>query len=157
MHQAFGTVVWVVCIIAAIVAVITLVLSGRTWAEHGKGGLVMDHDAPEGPPPGSRAAIAERDAEIRAMIEARNARRARRGEELLDVDEEIQRLTAPPPPASARPEDAAGVDTPFVDPELREEVRQLVVARNNRRRRAGKPELDVEAEVARELRKVRDL
>jgi hypothetical protein len=37
------------------------------------------------------------------------------------------------------------------DPGLVEEVRQLVVARNERRARAGQPPLDVEAEVARTL------
>jgi hypothetical protein len=34
---------------------------------------------------------------------------------------------------------------------LREEIRQLVVARNHRRVRAGKPPLDVEAEIEREI------
>ena len=37
------------------------------------------------------------------------------------------------------------------DPALREEVRQLVVARNERRRRQGEEPLDVEAEVDRQL------
>jgi hypothetical protein len=46
---------------------------------------------------------------------------------------------------------------PGVDPGLREEVRQLVVARNHRRVRAGQPALDVDAEVERELRRVTDL
>ena len=38
------------------------------------------------------------------------------------------------------------------DPGLREEVRQLVIARNERRRRQGKEPLDVEAEIERQLR-----
>jgi hypothetical protein len=38
------------------------------------------------------------------------------------------------------------------DPELREEVRQLVIARNERRARRGEEPLDVEAEVDRQLR-----
>jgi hypothetical protein len=38
------------------------------------------------------------------------------------------------------------------DAGLRAEVRQLVVARNERRARQGKPPLDVEAEVERQLR-----
>ena len=41
---------------------------------------------------------------------------------------------------------------PAVDYALRDEVRQLVIARNERRSRAGKPPLDVEAEVERQLR-----
>ena len=35
---------------------------------------------------------------------------------------------------------------------LREEVRQLVIARNERRLRQGKEPLDVEAEIERQLR-----
>ena len=38
------------------------------------------------------------------------------------------------------------------DPALREEVRQLAVARNERRLRQGKEPLDVDAEVERQLR-----
>ena len=41
-----------------------------------------------------------------------------------------------------------------VDPALREEIRQLVVARNERRARAGKPPLDVEEEVERQVREL---
>ena len=43
------------------------------------------------------------------------------------------------------------------DRQLREEVRQLVVARNARRERQGKPPLDVEAEVDRQLRELENL
>jgi hypothetical protein len=39
-----------------------------------------------------------------------------------------------------------------VDDELRDEVRQLVISRNERRVRQGKEPLDVEAEVERQLR-----
>jgi hypothetical protein len=74
------------------------------------------------------------------MLEARNARRARRGEAPLDVDAELARLTAP-----------------HVDPELRQEIRDLVKARNYRRTRAGKPPLDVEAEVEREIARLGEL
>lgn len=42
------------------------------------------------------------------------------------------------------------------EPSLADEVRQLVVARNERRLRAGEPPLDVEAEVARQLRELGD-
>ena len=70
------------------------------------------------------------------MLDARNALRVRRGEEPVDVEQELRRLTA------AKPQ---------IDPELREEIRQLVEARNYRRARAGKPPLDVEAEIEREI------
>ena len=54
---------------------------------------------------------------------------------------------APPPPPDDGPQPAAGVDD-----ELRSEVRQLVIARNERRLRQGKEPLDVEAEVERQIR-----
>jgi hypothetical protein len=44
-----------------------------------------------------------------------------------------------------------------MDQELREEVRQLVVARNERRMRQGKPPLDVGEEIARQLRDLENL
>jgi hypothetical protein len=85
-------------------------------------------------------ASAERDAEIRQLLNARNDRRARRGQEPVDVEAELQRLTAPAPATS--------------DPGLREEVRSLVVARNERRARQGKEPLDVETEIDRQLREL---
>jgi hypothetical protein len=80
---------------------------------------------------------AERDLEIRQMLEARNERRRRRGQEPLDVDAEIARLSRP-----------------AVDPALAAEVRQLVQARNARLVRRGEAPLDVETEVARRLRQI---
>ena len=79
--------------------------------------------------------LSERDAEIRQMLEARNARHAARGEAEVDVEDELARLTAP-----------------AVDPALREEVRELVIARNARREAKGQPPLDVDAEVERQLK-----
>jgi hypothetical protein len=83
-----------------------------------------------------QASSAERDAEIRQLLEARNARRAARGEPPVDVEAELRALTAPP----------------ATDPELAAEVRQLVEARNARRIARGQPPLDVEAEVSKRLR-----
>jgi hypothetical protein len=48
------------------------------------------------------------------------------------------------------------LDQGEVDGDLREEVRSLVVATNERRARRGEPPLDVEAEVERRLRELRD-
>ena len=128
MHSAFNIVIWVVCILAVIIAFGALIASRKTWEDYGKGRFVMDHETPR------HSGVAERDDEIRQLLEARNERRARRGEAPVDVDSELARLT-----------------TPAVDPALREEIRQLVVARNHRRVRAGKPPLDVEAEIEREI------
>ncbi|HTX31209.1 MAG TPA: hypothetical protein VMD09_07475 [Solirubrobacteraceae bacterium] len=134
---AFGTVLWVVCIAAAVIAVIALLSNSKAWEDFGKGHLLMDKEAPRS---SSGTAVSERDEEIRQMLNARNARRRRRGEEPIDVEEELRQLTAPQ-----------------VDPELRQEIRDLVKARNYRRTRAGKPPLDVEAEVEREISRLREL
>ncbi len=136
VHGAFGTVLWVVCVLAVLIALGALVFSRKTWEDFGKGHFVMDRDSGEGSRAGAGAPVAERDTEIRQLLEARNERRARRGEPPVDVEQELTRLTAA---------------APAVDPALREEIRQLVVARNHRRVRAGKPPLDVEAEIEREI------
>ena len=48
-------------------------------------------------------------------------------------------------------QELARLTAPQIDPELRAEIRDLVIARNHRRERAGKPPLDVDAEVEREI------
>lgn len=137
MQGAFATVVFVVCGVGIAAAVVGLLISRRTWDNYGKDHLVLDTDRSD---PAPRAAQRERDTEIRQLLEARNARRRRRGEPELDVEQELAQLTAPQ-----------------IDPELREEIRQLVIARNHRRARQGKPPLDVEAEITREISSLRDL
>ena len=140
MQEAFGTVLFVVVGIGIVVAIVTLFTRGRLYDDIGRGGMSIgeDRDArprTAAPPPVNPA---ERDAEIRQMLEARNARRAARGEATVDVEQELQALTRP----SAAAE----------DPEIVEEVRALVHARNARRIARGQEPLDVEAEVARQLR-----
>jgi hypothetical protein len=139
---AFGTVVWVVCIVAAVIAVLGLVSSQKTWDDFGKGGLTMDSERTASSRTTSSAGLRERDEEIRQMLEARNARRRRRGEPPIDVEAELHRLTAP---------------KVEVDPELRQEIRDLVKARSYRRVRAGKPPLDIDAEVEREISRLGEL
>jgi hypothetical protein len=134
VHEAFGTVIWVVCGLGILFALAALIRSGKTWDELGKDRLLMDGDPGSGPKPGSAAALLERDDEIRQLLQARNERRRRRGEEPIDVEQELRRLTGP-----------------AIDDELRAEIRDLVIARNHRRARAGKPPLDVEAEIEREI------
>ncbi len=134
MQSAFGTVVLVVCGVGVAGAVVALLLGRRTWDEYGRDHLLRDSAPSPSAPAGSVAAGDERDEEIRQMLEARNARRRRRGEAEIDVGQELGRLTAP-----------------AVDAELRAEIRDLVVARNHRRARQGKPALDVEAEIERQI------
>ena len=133
MQGAFGTVVLVVCGVGLAGAVVALLLGRRTWEDYGRNHLLMERHPPA-PTGGAAAALSERDEEIRQMIEARNARRRRRGEPELDIEAEITRLTGP-----------------AVDDELRAEIRDLVIARNHRRVRQGKPALDVEAEIERQI------
>ncbi|MEA2423291.1 MAG: hypothetical protein QOF55_2390 [Thermoleophilaceae bacterium] len=141
MADAFPLVIIGISIVAIVIAVIASVASGGLYERIGRGGFSMDgHDQQggRGPKPGSAAARAEADEEIRQLVEAKSGRRVARGEAPLDVEAEIARLSAPAPAAA--------------DEGLRDEVRQLVVARNARRLRQGKEALDVEAEVDRQLR-----
>jgi hypothetical protein len=135
MPDAFGPVLFVVCGLSILGAIVALISMRKTWEEYGKSSrLVMDRDLPRAPAPGSSATVVERDTEIRQLLEARNLRRKRRGEPPIDIEQELARLTAPQ-----------------IDAELRGEIRDLVIARNYRRTRAGKPALDVEAEVERQI------
>jgi hypothetical protein len=130
MEGAFAIVLFVVVGVAAVAAVWALATSGRSYEQIGRGGIFSDD-------PPAAAPAAEREEEIRQMLEARNARRAARGEDTRDVDAELRELTAP-----------------AVDGSLREEVRTLVVARNARRVERGEEPLDVEAETERRLREL---
>jgi hypothetical protein len=136
VQEAFGIVLVVVVVIAALVAVAGWLAGPSVYDQIGRGGLSLrdggERGAREDPP---AVAAAVRDEEIRQLIEARNARRVRHGREPEDVDAALRDLQ---PPAA--------------DPALATEVRQLVVARNARRVRQGKEPLDVEAEVSRRLR-----
>ena len=143
IQDAFWVVLLAVVVGGALIAILTLLITGRLYDQIGRGGLSINeergrgHPAQPSNPAAAAAAARERDDEIRQLLTARNDRRIRRGEEPLDVESELRRLTAP-----------------AIDPELREEIRQLVVARNERRQRAGKEPLDVEAEVERQVREL---
>ena len=49
VHGAFGTVIWVVCIAAVVIALLALLWSRDTWDEFGKDGLLLDSEAKRGP------------------------------------------------------------------------------------------------------------
>lgn len=136
MQGAFATVVFVVSAVGVIGAVLGLLLNRRTWDQYGKDHLLFESEQPHARPSSSAANLVERDEEVRQMLEARNARRRRRGEADIDVEQEMRRLTTP---------------VPAVDAELREEIREMVIARNHRRARRGEPALDVDSEVARQI------
>lgn len=129
MRDAFGYVLFGVVGLGVLLALGSLLIKSKTYEQIGSGGFFKE----EGP--ASKETSAMRDEEIRQLLHARNARRAGRGGEMVDVEAELARLTAP----AAR------------DPELVAEIRQLVIARNARRERKGQPPLDVDAEVERQL------
>jgi hypothetical protein len=124
MEEAFAIVLFVVVGVAVVAAVWALVTSGGSYDDIGGGRMALDR---------REATPAEREAEIRQMLEARNARREARGEAPLDLEAEYRALE---------------------DPELREEVRTLVEATNARRVARGEEPLGVEAEVNRRLREL---
>jgi hypothetical protein len=134
VQSAFEPVLFAVCGLGMLAALLAIITTSKTWEEYGKSRLLMDNDLGKASVLGSPAALLERDTEIRQLLEARNQRRQRRGQPPLDVDRELSRLTALE-----------------VDGQLRAEIRELVIARNHRRMRAGRPPLEVEAEVAREI------
>ena len=141
MQDALGIVIFVVVGVGAVIAVVSLFGRSRLYDDIGRGGLSIGEDRDMRPrgaqAPAAGVSSAERDAEIRQMLEARNARRAARGRETVDVEAELAELTRP---AAAS------------DPEILEEVRALVRARNSRRIARGQEPLDEDAEVARQLR-----
>lgn len=130
------------------VAAIAFARSGRGYAEIGKGRFGVDYD---------QSGDAEQREEVRQLVEAKAYRQARRGEQPVDVEAEIERLLngePEPAPVDARP--AAGTEpaTGPEDPEsaqIRAEIRQVVTARNESRARRGEKPLDVEAEIERIL------
>ena len=90
VQEAFGWVLFGVIAVGAIVAVVTLGMRGRAYEQIGRGGLSLRDEEPRREPTGA-VAVRERDDEIRQMLAARNARRAARGEEPLDVEAEVAR------------------------------------------------------------------
>jgi hypothetical protein len=141
----FGTVIWIVVVVVAPVAAILFAGAFGLLDQLGRGSLFMDdRPARPEPVPNSPAAIAEREDDIRQLVQARSDRRQARGEAALDIEAEVGRLMEMDP--SARPE------ADQQQAALQAEVRQLVIARNDRRAARGQPPLDVEAEVDRQLR-----
>ena len=135
MQEAFGIVIFVVVGVAIVVAIYAAAGSGALYKQIGRGGMSLDRDDDHMRPMTQVVSQAVADEEIRQMLTAKNARRAARGQEPVDVESEMTRLKAP-----------AGID-----PALEAEIRTMVIARNARRERQGKEPLDVETEVRRQV------
>jgi hypothetical protein len=150
----FGTVIWIVMLVIAPVAAVLFAGAFGMLDQLGRGGLAIDESpqpaarGPGGPRPGGAMARAEREAEIRQLVQARHDREAGRGEQPVDVEAEVARLVALDPGGDP---DAAPDEKHRQDAALRVEVRQLVIARNERRAAKGQLPLDVEAEVERQM------
>jgi hypothetical protein len=137
--EPFTLVVVGAVVLFVLVGVGSFLAGGSLYDKIGEGGLSTG--GPTGPPAGSPMARAERELEIRQMLQARSDRQVRMGGEALDIDAELALLEQP----------GAGEAVGKHDPGLTEEVRQLVMARNERRVRSGEEPMDVESEVRRTL------
>lgn len=125
-------------VVAVIVAAVMFSRSGPALRGLGGGRWAIDREGDRSAGSGTGSA-AEAKEEVRQMVEARDFRLKSRGEDGIDVEAEVARLTA----VERGPEGELAAWTV--------EIRQLVIANNERRRRRGEPPLDVEAEVARRL------
>ncbi|HTU15020.1 MAG TPA: hypothetical protein VMF31_07475 [Solirubrobacterales bacterium] len=152
-----STLLIVLCVVVVPIAAFAFARSGKGYDELGKGTFSIDREAP--PPPGSAPPELdpdEHEAEVRQMVEASAYRRSRRGDEDLDIQAEIDRVLGRGHESDSEdgepdPEPAQAPATPDGDP-IREEIRQLVIANNERRERRGEDPLDVDSEVDRRLR-----
>ena len=106
-------------------------LEPQTWEDFGKGGLLMESELRRS----SHASTASLAGATRRSAECSGRR----------CPEDPPRRAAARRRGGARPTHRAADR-----PELRGEIRSLVIARNARRGRRGKPPLDVDAEVERE-------
>ena len=142
--EPFTVVVVGAVVLFVLVGVGSFLAGGSLYDKIGEGGLSMGDGGtggPGGPPSNSPLARAEREQEIRQMLQARSDRQVRRGGQALDIDAELALLEEP----------VAGGAVGKHDVGLTEEVRQLVMARNERRVRSGEEPMDVESEVRRTL------
>jgi hypothetical protein len=151
-----------------VLGVVSMFTRNNLYDQIGQGGLTLGEDrsaghrfsefddapALDGPADLGSDSHAEREREIRQMLQARSDRLVRRGERPLDLDAELAKLEHAEGFATAAL-GAGGGGGGSHDSGLALEVRQLVLARNERRRRQGQPALDVEAEVARTLAEFR--
>ncbi len=128
----------IVLAVALVVAAVMFSRSGTALRNLGGGRWAIDRQGDGGTGDGA-ASESETIEEVRQMVEARDFRLRRRGEDGIDVEAEVTRLTG----VERGPEGEIAAWTV--------EIRQLVIANNERRRRRGEEPLDVEAEVARRL------
>src|SRR5438046_9218444 len=82
----FNTVIWIIVLVVAPIAAVLFAGAFGLLEELGRGDLAIEEQRPAprdltGPRPGGPVARAEREAEIRQLVQARHDRQAGRGEE----------------------------------------------------------------------------
>ncbi len=144
-----SVVLLLLCVVVIPIAAIAFARSGDRYAEIGKGRFAVDFD--EGQDESSKE-------EVRQLVEAKAYRQRQRGEQPVDVATEVERLLDGHLPGEDEDPAAPTIERPaenaHPDPEqaaIRAEIRQVVVAGNERRTRRGEEPLDVEAEIDRML------
>jgi hypothetical protein len=140
MQDALGIVIFVVVGVGAVIAIVSLFGRSRLYDDIGRGGLSIGEDR-DMRPRGAQApaaAVLERRARRGDPPDARGAQRAARRPGARDRRRRGRAGGADP-----------GGGSTSSDPEILEEVRALVRARNSRRIAAGQSRSDEDAEVAR--------
>lgn len=151
------------CVVIVPIAAIAFARSGRALDELGKGTFAIDKEKPgQSEPASPEAARAEQEVEVRQMVEASAFRRRARGEPDIDVQSEIDRVLGVGPWAGVDAAEVCGEDGPAGQEgpagleggtaQIRAEIRELVIANNERRLRRGEDPLDVDSEVERRFR-----
>jgi hypothetical protein len=149
----FGLFLLITILVFVPIAAFAFARSGPALRELGRGPWAIDRDrdgegggsSGEGNPEEGR----ERVEEIRQMVVAADYRRRTRGEDGIEVEQEVSRLLSIEfeAPESGSADDGAPAEFTGIVVE----IRQLVIANNERRQRRGLEPLDVEVEVARRL------
>src|SRR5215207_8018275 len=100
----FGTVIWIVVLVVAPIAAVLFAGAFGLLDQLGRGGMSLDErpTSRRAPFANSPAARAERETDIRQLVQARHDRAVARREPPVDVDAEVERLMALDP--SAQPE-----------------------------------------------------
>jgi hypothetical protein len=145
-----GDVILIVIIVVPPVALLTFIFgAGNALNQIGKGQFAVqfEDDLPKRISDSDSEGSSEvREAEIRQLLEAKAYRQRSRGEDPVDIEDELGKLLEQQAPSKLGS-----------DKQLLEEVRQIVIARNERRARQGKEPLDVDAEIERPLRDLEGL
>lgn len=142
------------------IAAFAFARSGKALDELGQGTFAIDREKPgQSELRNPELARAEQETEVRQMVEASAFRRRARGEPDIDVESEIDRVLGVGPWAEVDSGEVSNEDGEGCPARLeggtggiRAEIRQLVIANNERRFRRGEQPLDVDSEVERRFR-----